>query len=204
MCWLCSDVFFVVGSASEDIHEYPTEGQYPTTTPSGKQPLIIPIQTHVLAFALVYCIKTTRFKLLCATVVEPLSSAWPVIATVTRWNPLACVGVDWAMYAIPTLLCLLCLELCQVWFIWVMGQSEMLMPVMWGMCWTCFGKGIDERPCRSTWWVVSLRPSIRTEICMCDLRCSYYRTLGSKPMDPLGFLITLVLCPGVAISFWCL
>ena len=34
----------VVGSASEDIHEYPTEGQYPVTTPSGKQPLIIPIQ----------------------------------------------------------------------------------------------------------------------------------------------------------------
>ena len=113
MCWLCSDVFSVVGSASEDIHEYPTEGQYPTTTPSGKQPLIIPIQTHVLASALVYCINTTRFKLLCATVVEPLSSAWPVIARVTRWNPLACVGVDWAMYVIPTLLCLLCLELCQ-------------------------------------------------------------------------------------------
>ena len=77
-------VSFVVGSASEDNPEYPTEGQYPTTTPSGKQPLIIPIQTHVLASALVYYIKTTRFKLLCATVVEPLSSALSVIATVTR------------------------------------------------------------------------------------------------------------------------
>ena len=83
--------------------------------------LIISIKSHVLASALFYCIKTTRFKLLCAAVVEPISSAWPVIATVTRWNPLACVGVDWAMYVIPTLLCLLCLELCQVWFIWVMG-----------------------------------------------------------------------------------
>ena len=31
--------------------------------------------THVLAPALFYCIKTTRFKLLCATVVEPISSA---------------------------------------------------------------------------------------------------------------------------------
>ena len=144
----------------------------------ASNPLIIPIQTHVLASALVYCIKTTRFKLLCATVVEPLSSAWPVIATVTRWNPLACVGVDWAMYVIPTLLCLLCLELCQVWFIWVMGQSEMLMPVMWGMCWTCFGKGIDERPCRSTWWVVSLRPSLRTEICMCDLKIQLLPCIG--------------------------
>ena len=59
--------------------------------------LIISIQSHVLAPALCYCIKTMRFKLLCATVVEPISSAWPVIATVTRWNPLACVGVDWAM-----------------------------------------------------------------------------------------------------------
>ena len=69
------DVTFVVGSASEDNPEYPSEGQYPTTCTTGKQPLIIPIQTHVLASALVYCIKTTRFKLLCATVVEPLSSA---------------------------------------------------------------------------------------------------------------------------------
>ena len=93
----------MVGSASEDIHEYPTEGQYPTTTPSGKQPIDHSDTTHVPASALVYCIKTTRFKLLCATVVEHLSSAWPVIATVTRWNPLACVGVDWAMYVIPTL-----------------------------------------------------------------------------------------------------
>ena len=59
--------------------------------------LIISIQSHVLAPALFYCIKTTQFKLLCAAVVEPISSAWPVIATVTRWNPLACVGVDWAI-----------------------------------------------------------------------------------------------------------
>ena len=36
--------------------------------------------------------------------------------------------------------------------------------------WNMFGKGIDERPCRSTWWVVSLEPSIGPEICMCDLR----------------------------------
>ena len=57
--------------------------------------------------ALFYCIKTTRFKLLCAVVVEPISSAWPVIATVTRWNPLACVGVDWSHWCVPTMLCLL-------------------------------------------------------------------------------------------------
>ena len=68
-------VSFVVGSASEDNPEYPSEGQYPTTTTSGKQPLIISIQTHLLASALVYCIKTTRFKLLCIAVVEPTSFA---------------------------------------------------------------------------------------------------------------------------------
>ena len=42
---------------------------------ASNQPLIISIQSHVLAPALFYCIKTTRFKLLCATVVEPISSA---------------------------------------------------------------------------------------------------------------------------------
>ena len=42
---------------------------------ASNQPLIISIQSHVLAPALFYCIKTTRFKLLCATVVEPTSSA---------------------------------------------------------------------------------------------------------------------------------
>jgi hypothetical protein len=115
-------VFSVVCSASEDIHEYPAEGQYPSTDLPGKQPpLIIRIQTHSLAPALVYCIKTRTFQLLFAAVVEPLSSAWPVIARVNSWNPLACVGVDWAMIVFPTLMCLLCLESCQVWFIWVMG-----------------------------------------------------------------------------------
>ena len=34
--------------------------------------LIISIQSHVLAPALFYYIRTTRFKLLCATVVEPI------------------------------------------------------------------------------------------------------------------------------------
>ena len=141
MWWLCYVVSFVVGSASEDISEYPTEGQYPTTTPSGKQPhwsyQYNPMFSPLLSFT---ALRQQRFKLLCAMVVEPLSSAWPVIATVTRWNPLACVGVDWAMYVIPTLLCLLCLELCQGWFIWVMDQSEMIILVKRGKCGTCLVK----------------------------------------------------------------
>ena len=68
-------MLIVVGPASEDIHEYPTEGQYPTTTLSGKQPIDHFDTTHLLASALFYCIKTTHFKLLSATVVEPISSA---------------------------------------------------------------------------------------------------------------------------------
>ena len=64
---------------------------------ASKTPLLIPIQSHSLAPALFYCIRTTSIQLLHAAVVEPLSSAWPVIATVTRWNPLACVRVDWAI-----------------------------------------------------------------------------------------------------------
>ena len=42
---------------------------------ASNQLLIISIQSHVLAPALFYCIKTTRIKLLCVTVVEPISSA---------------------------------------------------------------------------------------------------------------------------------
>ena len=98
-------------------------------------PLITPIQTHLLASALVYRIKTTRFKLLCVAVVEPTSSAWPVIATVTRWNPLACVGVDSAMFVFPTMLCL---ESCQVWLIgwWTrvngcVGNESEVLNMIW-------------------------------------------------------------------------
>ena len=58
---------FVVGSASEDILEYPTEGQYPTTTPSGNNPI-----DHIDTIT---TLRQQRFKLLCAAVIEPLSSA---------------------------------------------------------------------------------------------------------------------------------
>ena len=42
---------------------------------ASKTPLFIPIQTHLLAPALFYCIRTTTTQLLHAAVVEPLSSA---------------------------------------------------------------------------------------------------------------------------------
>ena len=42
---------------------------------TSKTPLFIPIQSHSLAPALFYCIRTTPFQLLHAAVAEPLSSA---------------------------------------------------------------------------------------------------------------------------------
>ena len=67
-----------------------------------------------LAPALFSCIRTTTFQLLHAAVVEPLSPAWPVIATVNRWNPLAWVGVVWALMCLLIHACChacYCLEL---------------------------------------------------------------------------------------------
>ena len=87
---------------------------------ASKTPLFIPIQTHSLASALFYCIRTTTIQLLNVVVVEPLSSAWPVIATVNRWNPLAWVGLVWALMCLLIHACChacYCLELSQVWFI---------------------------------------------------------------------------------------
>ena len=70
---------------------------------SIKNPLFIPIQS-----------RTTTIQLLHAAVVEPLSSAWPVIATVNRWNPLAWVGVVWALMCLLIHACLSCLLLLRV------------------------------------------------------------------------------------------
>ena len=78
---------------------------------ASKTPLFILIQTNSLAPALFYCIRTTTIHLLLVAVVEPhLSFAWPVIATVNSWNPLACVGVDWSHWCVATMLCLLLLR----------------------------------------------------------------------------------------------
>ena len=51
------------------------KGSIPPPLRQASNPLIILIQTHLLASALIYCIKTTRFKLLCVAVVEPTSFA---------------------------------------------------------------------------------------------------------------------------------
>ena len=139
---------------------------------ASKTPLFIPIQSHSLVPALFYCIRTTTIQLLHAAVVEPLSSAWPLIAIVNRWNTLAWVGVVWALMCLLIHACLSCLLLLRV-------VSGLIHRGWVGKLWTCpivcelsvwtrFGKGSGERPCRSTWWVVSLQPSSGTEFCVCD------------------------------------
>ena len=97
---------------------------------ASKTLLFIPIQSHSLAPALFYCIRTTTFHLLLAAVVEPLSSAWPVIATVIRWNPLAWVGVVWALLCLLIHACLSCLLLLRV-------ESGLIHRRWIGGVWTC-------------------------------------------------------------------
>ena len=145
--------------------------------PAKQNPLVhsdtIPLsRSHSLALALFYCIRTTMIQLVHAAVVEPLSSAWPVISTVNRWNPLAWVGVVWALmclliHAYLSCLLLLRVESGLIHRGWIRGVWT--CPTMCELSvWTRFGKGSGERPCRSTWWVVSLQPSPGTEFCVCD------------------------------------
>ena len=118
--WLCS--FSVVGICPLSVYVVPTMW---SMTPmknyiifrsarQAKPPLFIPIQSYSLAPALFYYIRTTTFQLLHAAVAEPLSSAWPVIATVIRWNPLACVGFVWALMCLLNHACMSCLLLLRV------------------------------------------------------------------------------------------
>ena len=137
----------------------------------------------------------------------PLSSAWPVIATVNRWNPLAWVGVVWALLCLLIHACLSCLLLLRVesGLIhrgWIRGVWTCPTVCELGV-WTRFGNGSGERPCRSTWWVVSLQPSSGTELCLWSM-ISYYHTLGSGRSKLSRLINQLDLCPGVATSFWCL
>ena len=97
---------------------------------ASKTPLFIPIQSHSLALAIFYCIRTTAIQLLHAAVVEPLSSAWPVIATVNRWNPLAWVGVVWALMCLLIHAFLSCLLLLRV-------VSGLIHRGWIGKLWTC-------------------------------------------------------------------
>ena len=102
-------------SCSGKCSRVPISGAVPPVDLLGKQtPLFIPIQSYSLAPTLIYCIRTTTFQLLHAAIVEPLSSTWPVIATVNRWNPLACVGVVWALMCLLIHACLSCLLLLRV------------------------------------------------------------------------------------------
>ena len=134
--WLCS--FLFAGVCPLSVDEVPTMSLmtpmkthcYLQKCQASKTPLFIPIQSHSLATALFYCIRTTTIQLLLAAVVEPLSSTWHVIATVNRWNPLAWVGVVWALMCLLIHACLSCLLL-----LWVV--SGLIHRGWIGMWWTC-------------------------------------------------------------------
>ena len=65
-----------VDDVSDDvIDDTDEELYYLQKCQASKTPLFIPIQSHSLAPALFYCIRTTTIQLLHAAVVEPLSSA---------------------------------------------------------------------------------------------------------------------------------
>ena len=124
--WLCIDCrhsSFSMGPAPETFQSTCLWSTTSLVDLPGKQtPLFIPIQSYSLAPALIYCIRTTTIQLLlfcCGSWTH--SSAWPIIATVNSWNPLAWVGVAWALMCLLIHACFslrqLCLELCQVWFI---------------------------------------------------------------------------------------
>ena len=140
--------------------------------PGKQNPLFILIQSHSLTPALFYCIRKTMIQLLHVAIVEPLSFAWPVIATVNRWNPLVWGGLVWAMWCLLMHVCLSGLLLRRVESglshrEWIRGVWT--CPIVCELSvWIWFGKGSGERPCRSTWWVVSLKLSLGTEFCVCD------------------------------------
>ena len=98
----------------DDFDDTDEELYYLQQCQASKPPLSIQIPSHSLALVLFYCIRTTMIQLLHVAVIEPLSSAWPVIATVNRWNPLVWVGVVWALMCLLILACLSCLLLLRV------------------------------------------------------------------------------------------
>ena len=66
----------LVDDVSDDVIDDTSEElYYLQKCQASKTPLFIPIQSHSLAPALFYCIRTTVIQLLHAAVVEPLSSA---------------------------------------------------------------------------------------------------------------------------------
>ena len=138
-CCIALTVFFLVcqylsplsrRGFNDDFDDTVEELCYLQKCQASETPLFIPIQSHSLAYALFYSIRTTTIQLLHAAVVEPLSSAWPVIATVNRWNTLAWVGVVWALMCLLIHACLSCLLLLRV----ESGLIHRGWIVMW---WTC-------------------------------------------------------------------
>ena len=74
---LCLPVLFPLDRRCTDdvIVDTDEDSMLSSEVPSKQKPLFIPIQSHSLAPALLYYIRTTTIQLLHAAVAEPLSSA---------------------------------------------------------------------------------------------------------------------------------
>ena len=92
-CCIALIVFFLIcryvsplsrRGSGDEIDDTDEELYYLQKSQARKNPLFIPIQSHSLASALFYCIRTTPIQLLHAAIAETLYSASPVIATVNR------------------------------------------------------------------------------------------------------------------------
>ena len=114
--------FYVAGNCPLSIDVIPTMWSltlmktqcYLQKCQASKTPLFIPIQSYSLAPALFYCIRTTPIHLLLAAVAEPFILCMTCHSTVNRWNPLAWVGVVWALLCLLIHACLSCLLLLRV------------------------------------------------------------------------------------------
>ena len=112
--------FLLDRSCSGDVPEYLSVKQcLPCCVTRQANPLEHVDKSHSLAPAPFTVLGQQRFKtatFCCGSWNH--SSAWPVIAIVNSWNPLAWVGVAWALMCLLIhacfSLCQLCLELCQV------------------------------------------------------------------------------------------
>ena len=134
--WLCS--FSVAGGCSplsrrmfrRWVRWHRWRAILSSEVPGKQKPLVHSDTIPLSRSCSLYCIRTTSIQLLHVAVVEALSSAWTVIAIVNRWNPLAWVGVVWALMCRLIHACLSCLLLLRV-------ESGLIHRGWIGMWWTC-------------------------------------------------------------------
>ena len=112
-CCICLCVdrrrrFFSIGSTPEGVPKYLSEEQCPFVVYQESNPLEHFDKSHSLAptpFTALGQQRSNCYFFCCGSWTH--SSAWPVIATVNSWNPLAWVGVAWALMCLLIHACFL-------------------------------------------------------------------------------------------------